>query len=186
MTSQTASAEKRVGKCLLDNWVEERAAAVLDTDGSRVQIQKHGHRGILTVDLASKIEGVSTERASYIPPRGPGVRERGIRGELLEKHITQKISEKVHAEFSPAPPKTDFRSTTQKDFIVEGFVPLDPEPTNVYDYKTDQAVTFWSENHQRVQGVSAVRTSDTPFKKTSMFSTPVTEQLDQLVLPPEN
>lgn len=43
-------------------------------------------------------------------------------------------SEKVHAEMNPPIPKPDYRSTTHKDFCVEGFVPLTPETTQVSVY----------------------------------------------------
>ncbi|XP_073333526.1 sperm-associated antigen 8 [Pagrus major] len=171
---------------MLHNWAEERAIAALDTDQTRVQIQKHGHKGILTLDQNSKLETVTTVKAVYIPPKSPGVRLRGIRGELLEKHIAQMISEKIQAEQKPPTPKTDFCSTTQKDFCAEGFVPHTPETTQVHDYKTDQAVTFWSENCQRIQGVTAVKTLKAPFRKSALFSTPISERLDEIDVPPDN
>ncbi|XP_029921696.1 sperm-associated antigen 8 [Myripristis murdjan] len=186
MSTQAACGDGNDGKCLLEKSTEESAAAALDTEGSREQIQRLGHRDILTMDPASKIEDVSTMKAAYVSPRTAGVRLRGIRGELMEKHITQKIREQVHAEFNPAPPKTDFCSTTRKDFTVEGFVPLTLETTNVHDYKSDQAITFWSENHQRIQGVTAVPSPGSPFKKSTLFSTPVAQRLDEPALPPES
>ncbi|XP_067430965.1 sperm associated antigen 8 isoform X1 [Thunnus thynnus] len=188
MTEQPATVDNKVGKCLLHNWVEERAVAALDTQETKAHIQKHGHRGILTIDQESKMETVSTLRAAYIPPKSPGVRLRGIRGELLEKHIAQMISEKIHADLNPPTPKTDFCSTTKNDFCMEGFVPLTPETTEVcvYDYKTEQAVTFWSENYQRIQGVTAVGTPNVPFRKSALFSTPISERLDEIEPPPDN
>ncbi|XP_044031043.1 sperm associated antigen 8 isoform X2 [Siniperca chuatsi] len=138
------------------------------------------------MDQESKMETVTTLKAAYIPPRSQGVRLRGIRGELLEKHIAQMISEKVHAERNPPTPKTDFCSTTQRDFCVEGFVPLTPDKTQVHDYKTDQAVTFWSENCQLIQGVTAIQTLKAPFRKSALFSTPISERLDELELPSDN
>ncbi|XP_038590520.1 sperm associated antigen 8 isoform X2 [Micropterus salmoides] len=129
MTERPATVENNVGKCMLRNWEEERAVAAVDTEESKTQIQRHGHRGILTMDQESKMETVTTLKAAYIPPKGPGVRLRGIRSELLEKHIAQMISEKIDAERSPPTPKTDFCSTTQRDYCVEGFVPLTPEIT---------------------------------------------------------
>ncbi|XP_042369547.1 sperm-associated antigen 8-like [Plectropomus leopardus] len=87
---------------------------------------------------------------------------------------------------NPPTPKTDFCSTTQRDFCVEGFVPLTPETTQVHDYKSDQAITFWSENCQRVQGVTGVRNLKAPFKKSALFSTPISERLDEIELPPDN
>ncbi|XP_045923059.1 sperm associated antigen 8 isoform X1 [Micropterus dolomieu] len=186
MTERPATVENNVGKCMLRNWEEERAVAAVDTEESKTQIQRHGHRGILTMDQESKMESVTTLKAAYIPPKGPGVRLRGIRSELLEKHIAQMISEKIDAERSPPTPKTDFCSTTQRDYSVEGFVPLTPEITQAHDYKTDQAITFWSENYQRIQGVTAVQTPTAPFRKSALFSTPISERLDELQLPSDN
>ncbi|KAK5851710.1 hypothetical protein PBY51_023243 [Eleginops maclovinus] len=178
--------EKKVGKCMLHNWVEERAMEDVDAQETRTQIQKHGHKGIFTMDQESKMESVTTLRADFVPPKGPGVRLRGIRGELLEKHIAQMIREKVTAERNRPSPKTDFCSTTQKDFCAQGFVPLTPETTQVHDYKADQAITFWSENCQRIQGATAVQTVKAPFRKSALFSTPISERLDEVELPPDN
>uniref|UniRef100_UPI0037E87279 sperm-associated antigen 8 n=1 Tax=Semicossyphus pulcher TaxID=241346 RepID=UPI0037E87279 len=182
MTKQPATVENKVGRCMLRNWAEERAVAALDADQTRIQIQRQGHRGILTLDQDSKMETITTLKAAFSPPKGPGVRQRGIRRELLEKHIAMMISEKVHAERKTTTPETDFSSTTQRDFSVEGFVPLSPETTQVstHDYKNEQAVTFWSENRQRVQGVTAVQSLKAPFRKSAQFSTPISERLDEL------
>ncbi|KAM7369315.1 hypothetical protein PAMP_013591 [Pampus punctatissimus] len=186
MSEQATAVDNKVGKCLLNNWAEERAVAALDIQETKAQIQKHGHRGLLTMNQESKMETVSTVKAAYIPPKNPGVRLQGIRGELLEKHIAQTISEKIRGERNPLTHKTDFCSTTQKDFCVEGFVPLTPEATQVHDYKTEQAITFWSENYQRIQGVTAVGSLKAPFRKSALFSTPISERLDEIELPPDN
>nr|XP_046231982.1 sperm associated antigen 8 [Scatophagus argus] len=164
MTEQPDIVENKVGKPMVHNR-EERA---LDTEKTRTQTQRHGHRGILMMDLESKMETVTTFKAAYIPPKSPGVRLQGIRGELFEKHLTQMISEKIAAERRPLTPKTDYSSTTQRDFCVEGFVSVTPETTQAHDYKTDQAITFWSENCQHIQGVSAIQTLKAPFFMKSM------------------
>ncbi|XP_046906978.1 sperm associated antigen 8 [Hypomesus transpacificus] len=169
--------EKPSGKCLLHNWVEERATAALDTEDSRPQIHKRGHRGILSVDLSSRVEGDTTVKTDFTPPKGTGVRQRGIRGELLEKQLYKEISKQTLTEFNPQPPKTEFCSTTQKDFHMKGFLPRLPQLTGEHDYKRDQAISFWNENHSQVQGVTPVRTRDSPFKKNSSFSTPIIHQL---------
>ncbi|XP_040190528.1 sperm-associated antigen 8-like [Rana temporaria] len=75
----------------------------------------------------------------------------------------------------------EMESTTQRDFLVDGFVPQTPLPTKSRDYWTDPAVTFWTENLRGVTGVSDVRSRDTPFKKSSAFSTPISQNLDQPV-----
>ncbi|XP_036974194.1 sperm associated antigen 8 isoform X2 [Acanthopagrus latus] len=167
MTEQPATVENKVGRCMLHNWVEERAVAALDTGKTTAQIKKHGHKGILTLDEDSKLESVTTFKAVYIPPKSPGVRLRGVRGELLEKHIAQMISEKIQAEQRRPTPKIDFCSTTQKDFFAKGFVPCTPETT-------------------QVNGVTAVKTPRAPFRKSALFSTPISEQLDEVEVPPDN
>ncbi|XP_022059732.2 sperm associated antigen 8 [Acanthochromis polyacanthus] len=186
MSEQPASVENKVRKCLLSNWVEERATACIDTEETKMHVQRHGHKGILTVDQESKMESMTTLKAAYAAPKSPGVRLRGIRGELLEKHIAQMISEKLHAERNPPIPKTEYCSTTQTDFCVEGFVPSTPKTTQTHDYKTDQAISFWSENYQRVQGVTAAQTSRAPFRKSTKFSTPISERLDEPELPADD
>ncbi|XP_070845760.1 sperm-associated antigen 8 [Chaetodon trifascialis] len=186
MTEQRATVENKTGKCILHNRMEEGTAAALDTEETRAKILRHGHRGILRMDQESKMESITTHKANYLPPKSPGVRLRGIRGELLEKHITQMISERIHAEQKPTTPKAEFCSTTQKDFCVDGFVPLTPATTQVHDYKTDQAITFWTENCQRIQGVTAIRTLKAPFRKSALFSTPISERLDEIDLPPDD
>ncbi|XP_041667648.1 sperm associated antigen 8 [Cheilinus undulatus] len=178
MTDQPVSVHK-VGRCMLNNWAEERAAAALDTEETRIQIQRQGHKGILTLAQDSTMETVTTHRAVFIPPKDPGVRKRGIRSELLEKHIALMISEKFRAEKNLPQPKTDFSSTTQRDFCADGFVPPTPEPTEDYDYKSDEAITFWSENRHQIQGVTAVNNLQAPFRKSAKFSTPISERLDE-------
>lgn len=56
----------------------QRAFAALDSKETRTQIQKHGHRGIITMDQDSKMETTTTLKAVFIPPKGPGVRLRGM------------------------------------------------------------------------------------------------------------
>ncbi|XP_060917000.1 sperm associated antigen 8 [Labrus mixtus] len=186
MTEQTATGEHKVGSCMLHNWAEERAVAALDQAENRFQIRRQGHKGILTLDQDTKMETVTTHRTDFLPPKGPGVRERGIRSELLEKHIALMIREKIQAEQNSPPAESDFCSTTQRDFCVEGFVPLTPELTQAHDYKSDAGVTFWSENRHHIHGVTAVQTLEAPFRKSAKFSTPISERLDEPELPPDN
>ncbi|KAG7476967.1 hypothetical protein MATL_G00088390 [Megalops atlanticus] len=181
MNTDVSVGNQSTGKCLLDNWVEERASAPLDNEESKDFIYKHGHKGILSVDLISKIQDVSTVKEAFIPPVGPGVRQRGLREEILEKSLYKTISEQVHNEFNPGPPKAEFFSTTREDFKVPGFKSVPPSPSTEHDYKREQAISFWSENHQKIQGVTAVRTTDTPFKKNATFSTPLNESLEDSV-----
>ncbi|XP_041087354.1 sperm associated antigen 8 [Polyodon spathula] len=170
-------------KCLLYNWVEERATGPLDNDGSQIDrseaiLHKQGHRGILSVDLLCEVTDRTTTRESYTVPKGLGVRQRGMKEELLEKYLYQKISEEVLNEFNSPPPLEQLISVTKRDYNIEGFKSVPPPPTKEHDYKTEQPVTYWSENSHKIQGVTAVRTRDTPFKKNSSFSKPISECLD--------
>ncbi|XP_029025817.1 sperm associated antigen 8 isoform X2 [Betta splendens] len=150
-----------------------------------IEALKHGHRGILTMDQDSKMEAVTTVKEAYIHPKGPGVRLHGIRRELLEKHIAQMMSDKIHAEQNPPTPKTEFCSVTQKDYCAGGFVPVIPKTTQVHDYQTDQTVTFWHENYQRIQGVTAIQTLKAPFRRSARFSKPHSERLDETEFLPD-
>uniref|UniRef100_A0A3B5B814 Sperm associated antigen 8 n=1 Tax=Stegastes partitus TaxID=144197 RepID=A0A3B5B814_9TELE len=171
MTEQPANVDKKVGQCLVSNWVEERATAALDTNETKTHIQRHGHKGILTIDQESTMEAMTTLRAAYAAPKSPGVRMRGT-------CLCLSPAKKLQAERNPPIPKTDYSSTTQSDFCVEGFVPLTPETT--------QAISFWSENYQRIQGVTAAQTSRAPFGKSTKFSTPIGERLDEPELPADD
>uniref|UniRef100_A0A3Q0STV0 Sperm associated antigen 8 n=1 Tax=Amphilophus citrinellus TaxID=61819 RepID=A0A3Q0STV0_AMPCI len=178
MAEQPAAVGSNVGKPTLRNWVEEVSAV-------KRPRQRHGLKGILTTDLESKMESVTTHNAAYVAPKSPGVRIRGM-CLCLSPGQVKKETEKIRADLNPPTPKTDYCSTTRKDFCVEGFVPLKPETTQVHDYKTHQAITFWSENYQQIQGVTAAQSSRAPFRKSALFSTPISERLDETDLPPDS
>jgi len=87
------------GQCLLENWVEERAVEPLDTkegntdkSTSAAQVFKDGHTGLLSTDVNSGVEKVTTVMDDYRPPRGPGVRMRGKKAELLEQMLYEQVS----------------------------------------------------------------------------------------------
>uniref|UniRef100_A0A8C5AMW2 Uncharacterized protein n=1 Tax=Gadus morhua TaxID=8049 RepID=A0A8C5AMW2_GADMO len=161
--TSTAAMEKKVGKCLLDNWVEERAVADLADDASQEQIQRDGHRGIFSMNLESKMEDITSLKSAYTPPVAPGVRERGTLVICVVYHV-------IYNKFNPVTPTTDFSSTTHRDFTGGGFVPLPPTTTKNYI-----ETLFWLFCFQRT---TAVRTTDSPFKRCAQFSTPITQQLN--------
>uniref|UniRef100_UPI003D7FB634 sperm-associated antigen 8 n=1 Tax=Danio rerio TaxID=7955 RepID=UPI003D7FB634 len=169
-------------KCLLGNWVEEGATAQLDSSRPRTCIQKHGHTGILTIDVAAKVQGTSTFRAAFNAPTSLRMRQRGRRTELLENDLIKRIRDKINADLSADPPITELSSVTKADYKVEGFksVRACPNSTMGHEYTTEQAITFWSDNYQKIQGMTAVTRKDSPFKRNATFSTPIGEQLDQL------
>ncbi|KAJ8303978.1 hypothetical protein KUTeg_017561 [Tegillarca granosa] len=175
------------GKCLLENWVEERAVEHLDkvekdeNITSSAQVFRDGHLGILTTDFDAGAENITTIRASYKKPEPCGVRLTGKKEELMKQMLYEKVGKEVFSEEldpSSAEP-TDFRSVTMKDFNIEGFEHKKPVPTKKHDYRKDQPVTFWSEHKDRVTGVSQVKTYDTPFRKNDGFSKPIDEYWDE-------
>ncbi|XDV20019.1 hypothetical protein PO909_025403 [Leuciscus waleckii] len=185
MTSEANEENKPGGRCLLGNWVEERATALLDMTEPRSHVHKYGHTGILTMDVAAKVQGISTFKAAFNTPKILEVRQKvvfivGRRTELLEKDLIKRISDQIHAELNAAPPAPELCSVTKSDFKVEGFKSVRAPLTVDHDYTTEQAITFWSDNYQKIQGMTAVKTKDSPFKTNATFSTPIGEQLDQL------
>ncbi|KAI2664222.1 Sperm-associated antigen 8 [Labeo rohita] len=180
MTSEVNEENKPCGRCLLGNWVEERATALLDRTGPRSCVYKYGHTGILTMDVAATIEGISTFKAAYNSPKSLGVRQKGRRAEILENDLIKRISDQIHAEMNAEPPAPELCSVTKADYKAGGFKSVGAPLTMDHDYTTEQAITFWSDNYQKIQGVTAVKTKDHPFKRNATFSTPISEQLDQL------
>ncbi|MCJ8748487.1 hypothetical protein PDJAM_G00165400 [Pangasius djambal] len=175
-SSQVEVGSRAGGGCLLGNWVEERATTALENTRPTSDIHKNGH--VLTVDLTSKSHGVSTLKSAFTSPKGTRVRQKGLRSELLEKHLIKSISEQVHAELTPKPPAPELYSVTRTDYTVEGFQCVRPTPSTDCDYRTDEAITFWRENFDKIQGVTAVRNRDAPFTKNARFTTPISECLD--------
>ncbi|KAA0716522.1 hypothetical protein E1301_Tti009469 [Triplophysa tibetana] len=166
--------------CLLGNWVEERATAFLDRSGPKSCINKNGHVGIITVDVTATVQGVTTFKDAFSTPKSHVIRQRGKRTELLEKDLVKRISEQIHAELNPEPPAPEWSSVSKSDYRVEGFKSFQAPLTEVceHNYTTDRAITFWSDNYQKIQGVTAVTTDDSPFKRNATFSTPISDKLD--------
>ncbi|KAF7688549.1 hypothetical protein HF521_013356 [Silurus meridionalis] len=169
----------RTGRgCLLGNWVEERATTSLDKTGPESDIHKKGHQGILTVDWSSKLEDTSTQKSAFTSSKGTSAQQKGFRYELMKEHLIKSISEQVHAELTAKPAAAELHSVTRRDYTAGGFQWVRPTPSTDRDYKTDQAITFWRENFDKIQGVTAVRNRDAPFKKNASFTCPITECLD--------
>ncbi|XP_002739377.1 sperm-associated antigen 8-like [Saccoglossus kowalevskii] len=173
------------GKCLLENWVEERSTRDLGLDDKSKdstnikQLGVRGHSGILTTNNEAKQEKISTCMDSYRPPESPGVRLVGKKQQMLEKMLYEKVSQEVHEEFNPPPPEPEYVSVTKKDFTVEGFVSESPEPTMDHNVETEQPITFWSDHKMKITGVSQIKTHDTPFRKNDAFSKPIEERFDE-------
>ncbi|VDI84225.1 sperm-associated antigen 8-like isoform X1 [Mytilus galloprovincialis] len=175
------------GKCLLENWVEERSVNPYDCVEEDVKVTssaerfKDGHIGILTTELEAPASKLTTVRESYKKPEPCGVRLMGKKEQMMREMFFEKVGREVFNEELEAsqPEPTDFRSVTNKDFNIEGFKSVRPQPTKNHNYKKDQPVTYWSEHKKNVHGVSSEKTGDTPFRKNDAFSKPIGEYWDE-------
>ncbi|XP_033115300.1 sperm-associated antigen 8-like [Anneissia japonica] len=175
------------GKCLLENWVEERQCQDLGyetiTEDERQSTAashpfKDGHPGILSMKQ-NETEKLTTCKDSYRQPPKPQVRTKGRKKELLERALYAQVSQEVHNEFNPPPPEVEYTSITKKDFTVEGFQSKEIEPEFEHNVETEQPITFWSSHKNKIHGVTQVKTTDTPFKKNTAFSKPISEYTDE-------
>lgn len=174
----------------MENWVEERqvhdtgldSAGLTSSEGFTSNSSlpyKDGHKGILTRELDTPVEKVSTHMGSYRVPPGPGVRTTGLRKELTERALFAQVSQEIQNEVNQPPPIAEYKSVTQKDFFDDDFKSELPAPLYEHNVNTEQPITFWSQHKEKIHGVSQVKTLDTPFKKNSSFSKPIEESFDQ-------
>ncbi|XP_071987842.1 sperm-associated antigen 8 isoform X1 [Engystomops pustulosus] len=129
-------------------------------------MEGQGHKGTISAEPGA---GRSTTH-----------QDMGVREEKLRKSLYHKFSQEILAELmSPAEETLVAESTTKRDYEAAGFIPRIPENRNTGDYHSEQAVTFWTDNVHHITGVSDIRTRDSPFKRSSAFSTPMSDYLDQ-------
>ncbi|GAB1288441.1 Sperm-associated antigen 8 [Apodemus speciosus] len=196
------------GQCLLYNWEEEpivcdegqyergthsyltwgpqRATNELDQipplqDGSESYYFRHGHQGLLTLQLQSPVSSSTTHRDSYQLPRHACQPLRGKREAMLEMLLHHQICKEVQTEQEPERKLFETKSVTHHDYRVELVRAGPPAPTRPHDYRQEQPETFWIQQAARlpVCGVSNIRTLDTPFRKNCSFTTPVPLSLGQ-------
>lgn len=176
------------GKCLLENWVEERVNNERDPPLDRVlNIQERadyfvrGHKGLITIDGEAKVESLSEVRASYTQQFPDPTRRVGKRKELMEQAFAEAVCEdmlKEKEEKKKANMEGIMCSTFTKDYSKE-FVKIVPKQTKDHDYVNEQPVTFWSEHRDKIHGTTQVKTRDTVFRKNDAFSKPIGESWDQ-------
>ncbi|XP_045156606.2 sperm-associated antigen 8-like [Mercenaria mercenaria] len=175
------------GKCLLENWVEERAVKDYDTvtdttksSASKAELFRDGHAGVLTINLDARPANETTVKASYKTPVHPGIPLEGNKSKLMRQMYMEKAIQEVFVDDinPPQPEPLDYKSVTANDFNIEGFQHVPPKPTKNHNYRTEQPVSFWSEHKDRVTGVSSIKTRDTCFRKNDAFSQPIDECFD--------
>ncbi|XP_054896197.1 sperm-associated antigen 8-like [Poeciliopsis prolifica] len=89
------------------------------------------------------------------------------------------MRQKILAELKPVGEYLpEYGTTHQRHFCAPGFVPSKAKPSTDHDYRNEEAITFWSDNYQQIQRVSAIKNPNDPFKKSSLFSTRIQDRLD--------
>ncbi|XP_066223787.1 sperm-associated antigen 8 isoform X2 [Saccopteryx leptura] len=136
------------GQCLLYNWEEERATNHLDQvpsmqDGSESFYFRHGHQGLLTVQLQSPMPLSSTQKDSYQPPGNYCQPVRGKREAMLEMFLRHQICKEVQAEQEPTRKHFEVESVTHHDYQKELVQAGPPTSTKPHDYHKEQPETFW-------------------------------------------
>ncbi|EAW58335.1 sperm associated antigen 8 [Homo sapiens] len=136
------------GQCLLYNWEEERATNHLDQvpsmqDGSESFFFRHGHRGLLTMQLKSPMPSSTTQKDSYQPPGNVYWPLRGKREAMLEMLLQHQICKEVQAEQEPTRKLFEVESVTHHDYRMELAQAGTPAPTKPHDYRQEQPETFW-------------------------------------------
>nr|XP_003407644.1 sperm-associated antigen 8 [Loxodonta africana] len=180
------------GQCLLYNWEEERATNHLDQvpsmqDGYESFFFRHGHRGLLTLQLQSPMPSSTTQKDSYQHPANVCQSLRGKREAMVEMLLHHQICKEVQAEQEPTRKLFEAESVTHHDYQMELVQAGPPAPTKPHDYRKEQPETFWLQRAPQLLGVSNIKTLDTPFRRNCSFTTPVPLSLGQpLPYEPEN
>nr|KAF6332170.1 sperm associated antigen 8 [Pipistrellus kuhlii] len=136
------------GQCLLYNWEEERATNHLDQvpsmqDGSESFYFRHGHQGLITLQLQSPVPLSTTQKDSFQPPRIRCQPIRGKREAMLEILLCHQICKEVQAEQELTREPSEAESVTHHDYKAELVQAGDPAPAKPHDYCTEQPETFW-------------------------------------------
>ncbi|CAF0797961.1 unnamed protein product [Brachionus calyciflorus] len=178
-------------KTLLQNWVEERSVKKFDqvpdeyiqTDQALIKHFKHGHRGILTVNEQAPNSKYTVYKDDYIKRDNydPNGEPKGIRYKLTEQAIRNKLidemNQQVENDYQDEP--NEYKSEFQEKYDVPGFRHEPPKPTAKHDLYSEMPVSYWTEQRNRVHGVTQFKTLDSPFRRNAAFSTPVEISLDQ-------
>lgn len=176
----------RNGDTLLGNWVEERKVKQYEPKemhlpgASKAIILKDGNRGILTTKFDEQVKRCSTYNAAHCRPRYPPNRTKGQRTMMIEQTLKQQFRNELHKQQEEMDKltiePTDYSSQYDQNHNRPDFVPFFPEPTMPHDVNTEMDITYWSQNADKIHGVSDVQRNNDPFKKNAQFTTPVNER----------
>ncbi|XP_038598405.1 sperm-associated antigen 8 [Tachyglossus aculeatus] len=169
---------QRRGRCLISNWQEERATSELDgvpspQNGSEGFYFRHGHPGLLTLQLPCPMSSSTTHRDSFQPPRQDCRPMRGQREAMLGLLFYHQFQKKAEDELYQAPEPPEYRSVTHRDYRQAGTLLGSPTPSQPHDYRLEEPETYWFQRAKDVRGVGAVQGLKPSFRRNSSFTTPV-------------
>uniref|UniRef100_A0A8B9EG84 Uncharacterized protein n=1 Tax=Anser cygnoides TaxID=8845 RepID=A0A8B9EG84_ANSCY len=160
------------GSCLIHNWQEERATNDLDRvlapeTGSEGFVHRHGHRGLLARQPPAQPPPSTTSKHAFRPPHSIPMLARGQREAMLELMLYQK--QELLEETCPPRAPMERLSTTHRDFqYPQPALPAGTAPP-----------AHGGPRVPPLQGVTCIRTGDSPFRRNAAFSTPIAEYLEQ-------
>uniref|UniRef100_A0A8C0HDI5 Uncharacterized protein n=1 Tax=Chelonoidis abingdonii TaxID=106734 RepID=A0A8C0HDI5_CHEAB len=162
---------------MLKVWETKRTTNELDQVpspelGSEGFFYRHGHRGLLTLQLLSQLANSTTMKDSYRRPQRTGLPVRGEAWGVLRRGKPS------------AHPRSSGSLGGCSSLHSQRALPADGHALRLcfsqpHDYHLEQPHTFWLESARQLPGVSNIRTSDTPFRRNATFTTPISDYLDQ-------
>ncbi len=112
---------------------------------------KDGHKSILSTPThEGQGTPLSTCTESYMLPEKLKVRTGGKKKELMERALYAQVAKELQEEVEEPPPMPEYKSVTQKDFDVEGFVSELPPPELEHNIANEQPITFWTQHKQKI------------------------------------
>lgn len=169
------------GKCLLENWVEERATQHLEatdinsSDVNCAQVHRNGHKGLLTLQKDAKAAKNTTVGDSYRPPTFPQVATVGrLERSFYEQTVNQVRAQMIQAQ-TPSKPSMESKSVKQSDFDNDDFEFIPPKPKTAHNLYGENQISFWADHTNNIHGVSQQKVANFPFRKNTAFSKPYTE-----------
>lgn len=149
---------------------------ILPDDPSELQ---YGHPGILTLNENAEMSKITDFQDSFRYPKVNYVQQVGSRRKLFERDLSEKIQSQMLAKMAGRQEKPDYKTATMEAYNIEGFESKNPKPTQTHDYRTEQPVSYWLQNYQKIHGVTMVKTRDTVFRRDCAFSKPIEESWEE-------
>ncbi|NXI40552.1 SPAG8 protein, partial [Galbula dea] len=119
-----------------------------------------------------------TENTNRKPHRVP-LLGRGQRQGMLESMLYQKYRKEMLEKICPPPMPMESVSTTHRDYCAEGCQFTQPPAMQPHNYFMEQPCSFWLEQACNLPDVTRIRSGNSPFRRNTAFSNPITDDLKQ-------